>query len=209
MSIDPDGLKPCGDQPWGAGRCFGPGRDCAYKRTDDFHWWEWWDKAAWRHDIEMERQRIQHGIPRGDTHYFRWFYWPNHVRLLFETFQPIYQLLPVEPLGSPEPQPSCPDNPTPPIPNPPTTPGGSGSSGTATSLDPNRKIGPAGFSSAGYIRADDQLAYRIDFENDPNATAPAQQVIITDPLDSDLDWTTFQLTEIGFGDQLIAVPNNT
>lgn len=81
--------------------------------------------------------------------------------------------------------------------------------GVSTSVDPNRKIGPAGMGSAGYIKRDELLSYRVDFENDPNATAPAQQVIITDPLDSDLDWTTFQLTEIGFGDRLIVVPENT
>jgi RHS repeat-associated protein len=77
-------------------------------------------------------------------------------------------------------------------------------SGVASSLDPNRKIGPGW-----YIQFDELLAYRVDFENDPNATAPAQQVIVTDPLDSDLGWTTFQLTEIGFGDQLIVIPANT
>ena len=44
------------------------------------------------------------------------------------------------------------------------------------------------------------LPYRVDFENDPTATAPAQRVDVTDQLDPNLDWNTFQLTEVGFGD---------
>ena len=37
---------------------------------------------------------------------------------------------------------------------------------------------------------DTVFPYRIDFENAPTATAPAQQVVITDPLDPNLDWST-------------------
>ncbi len=48
--------------------------------------------------------------------------------------------------------------------------------------------------------------YRIDFENAPSATAPAQRVVITDPLDPNLDWSTLQLTGVGFGDTNIAIP---
>jgi hypothetical protein len=53
------------------------------------------------------------------------------------------------------------------------------------------------------------LPYRIDFENDPTATAPAQQVVITDQLDPNLNWSTFQLTQIGFGDTNVTVPINS
>jgi hypothetical protein len=52
------------------------------------------------------------------------------------------------------------------------------------------------------------LAYRIDFENLESATAPAQVVNVSDPLSADLDWATFELTEIGFGDVLIVVPED-
>ena len=48
--------------------------------------------------------------------------------------------------------------------------------------------------------------YRIDFENAPTATAPAQRVVITDQLDPNLDWTTLQLTGVGFGDTNIVIP---
>ena len=94
-------------------------------------------------------------------------------------------------------------------PNPATNPGGEDSSGAAGGFDPNQKLGPAGFETAGFIRPDIAFPYRIDFENEPSATAPAQQVVITDQLDSELNWDSFELTEIGFGDQLIAVPDNT
>ncbi len=95
------------------------------------------------------------------------------------------------------------------LPNPPTSPGGFGSSGSSGSTDPNTKIGPAGFGTSGFISPNGVFGYRVDFENEPAAMAPAQQVLITDQLGTNLDWATFQLTEIGFGDQLIVVPVNT
>src|SRR5262249_47623759 len=49
-------------------------------------------------------------------------------------------------------------------------------------------------------------SYRIDFENEATATAPAQRVVVTDQLDPNLDWSTFQLTDLGFGDTLLSVP---
>ncbi len=76
-------------------------------------------------------------------------------------------------------------------------------------VDPNRKTGPAGFGTYGLITASGTLAYRVDFENEPTATAPTQIVTVTDQLDADLDWATFDLTEVGFGDTHIAVPANS
>jgi RHS repeat-associated protein len=74
-------------------------------------------------------------------------------------------------------------------------------------FDPNAKSGPGGYGAAGHIAPGGIMPYRIDFENDKNATAPAQQVVITDKLSSSLDWTMFQLTEVGFGDLFIAIPS--
>ncbi len=91
-------------------------------------------------------------------------------------------------------------------PDPDSEDGAGGSSGAAGGVDPNQKLGPAGFGTQGFVREDIAMAYRIDFENDPSATAPAQIVMITDQLDSDLDPSTFALTEIGFGDRLLAIP---
>ena len=42
------------------------------------------------------------------------------------------------------------------------------------SADPNQKLGPNGFGPEGFIRSDQLFSYRIDFENDAEATAPAQ-----------------------------------
>jgi RHS repeat-associated protein len=74
------------------------------------------------------------------------------------------------------------------------------------SSDPNAKSGPAGYGPEGFIAADAALPYRISFENDPTATAPAQLVVVTDSLDANIDWSTLQFTEVGFGDNVIAVP---
>jgi RHS repeat-associated protein len=74
------------------------------------------------------------------------------------------------------------------------------------SFDPNEKSGATGIGSARFISASAELPYRVEFENDASATAPAQRVVITDQLDPDLDWSTFQLTELGFGDRIILVP---
>jgi uncharacterized repeat protein (TIGR01451 family) len=77
------------------------------------------------------------------------------------------------------------------------------------SRDPNAKTGIAGFGANGFVSVASAFAYRIDFENETNAAGPAQQVVISDQLSTSLDWSTFQLAEVGFGDQLIVVPPNT
>jgi hypothetical protein len=76
-------------------------------------------------------------------------------------------------------------------------------------MDPNEKFGPAGYGSQSFIVAASPFPYRITFENDPSATAPAQRVDITDQLDSDLDWRTVQFTGVGFGDTNIIIPPNS
>jgi RHS repeat-associated protein len=93
------------------------------------------------------------------------------------------------------------------LPIPPAKDQESGDSGVSSSGDPNQKTGPAGFGPVGHIRPGGVMPYWVGFENEPSATAPAQQAEITDQLDSDLDWSTFELTEIAFGDELISVPN--
>jgi len=74
--------------------------------------------------------------------------------------------------------------------------------------DPNEKTGPAGTGQDRVVTSSDELHYTIYFENVPTATAPAQQVVIVDNLDPDLDWNTFQVTEIAFGDRVIAVQDD-
>src|SRR5262249_31770964 len=59
----------------------------------------------------------------------------------------------------------------------------------------------------GYLQPEQFLPYAITFENDPEkATAPAQEVFITEQLDADLDWSTFELGAIRFGSTVVEVP---
>lgn len=69
------------------------------------------------------------------------------------------------------------------------------------SRDPNDITGPAGFSENRYIGKQETMPYTIRFENDPEfATAPAQIVYITLPIDEKYDIYSLRLTEFGFGD---------
>ncbi len=71
--------------------------------------------------------------------------------------------------------------------------------------DPNEKVGPRGFGTARWIDGSTPLAYTIYFENKEEALAPAQQVVISDTLDADLDWSSLIVTEVAFGDQVLPV----
>jgi len=95
-----------------------------------------------------------------------------------------------------------------PTPIPPTTPGGSNSVPPVNSHDPNSLTGPNGFGIQNYLLEANLFGYEIFFENETNASAPAQIVQITDPLSTNLDWSTFQLSEIDFGGQYITIPPN-
>ena len=55
-------------------------------------------------------------------------------------------------------------------------------------MDPNEKVGPAGVGSQHFVPGDEALQYEIYFENVATATAPAQEITVSDTLDSDLDW---------------------
>ena len=54
-------------------------------------------------------------------------------------------------------------------------------------LTQNDMIGPPGYGEARFISLTTPLKYKIRFENEANATAPAQHVIILHTLDQ--DWT--------------------
>jgi hypothetical protein len=59
-----------------------------------------------------------------------------------------------------------------------------------------------------YLTDNGLFGYEIRFENDTNATAPAQIVQITDPLSTNFNWSTFLLTGIAFGDKILSMPPN-
>ena len=103
----------------------------------------------------------------------------------------------------------CTNNPLCVVPNPMSAPSGCihfditpvGSS------DPNDKSGTAGAGDAHFVTDQIPLQYAIQFENKPDATAPAQEVVVTDQLDPALvDLATLSLGPIGFGKTHVAPP---
>ncbi|WP_172970091.1 CARDB domain-containing protein, partial [Microcystis aeruginosa] len=90
--------------------------------------------------------------------------------------------------------------PPPPPPNPKPIP-------VVRPIDPNDIVGPAGFGDENWITSQ-TLPYTIRFENQASATAPAQTVYITHPLDSDVDFRTFRLGSFGWGGLTFTVPEN-
>jgi hypothetical protein len=78
---------------------------------------------------------------------------------------------------------------------------------TVASQDPNTKTGADGIGPSRYIGGASPLAYGIQFENVETATAPAQDVVVTDQLDpARFDLSTFSLGPISFGDDLVVPP---
>lgn len=74
-------------------------------------------------------------------------------------------------------------------------------------IDPNEKVGAAGSGPEHFVNGTDPFRYAIYFENQPSATAPAQQVAITDQLDvTKLNLDTFQLGPISFGNNTVLTP---
>jgi hypothetical protein len=80
---------------------------------------------------------------------------------------------------------------------------------TVGSSDPNDKLGSNGVGTARYLNADAALPYIIDFENKATATAPAQEVVVTDQLDvSKFDLNTFSFGDVTIGKmRLSPLPN--
>ena len=74
-------------------------------------------------------------------------------------------------------------------------------------VDPNDIGGPPGFGPQRFVSPDITFPYTILFENKPDAAAAAVQVRITQQLDADLDWSTFEVGDFGFGDLQVEVPS--
>jgi RHS repeat-associated protein len=108
--------------------------------------------------------------------------------------------------GGCQPTPPGPPAPTPPGPAGPGGGGGGGGTGRPASHDPNQMIGPSAYGSANFVNASNVLPYTIDFQNSPTATASCGEIQITQQLDPNLDWSTFQLGDIQLGNLTIAVP---
>jgi len=74
--------------------------------------------------------------------------------------------------------------------------------------DPNGKL-TSGYGDSGFVPAGAPINYTIYFENQPTATLSAQKVTVTDPLSSNLDWSTVQFSQIAFNNVTLNVPAGT
>ncbi|HUB24186.1 MAG TPA: RHS repeat-associated core domain-containing protein, partial [Tepidisphaeraceae bacterium] len=72
--------------------------------------------------------------------------------------------------------------------------------------DPNFIAGPGGFGTQGFIAGNSSDAYVIGFENEPNATAPAQVVTVSQQLDPNLNWNSFQLGDFSVANEVYSIP---
>ena len=76
------------------------------------------------------------------------------------------------------------------------------------SYDPNEITGPAGYGDKNYIAKTNAATYTIFFENKDTASAPAQEIWITDTLDKSIfDMTRFSFNSIMVGDSIYRFPN--
>jgi hypothetical protein len=72
----------------------------------------------------------------------------------------------------------------------------------SNAIDPNDKAGPRGRFGGGWVTGTEPLRYAIFFENLARATAPAQEIVITDRLDrSRFDLSSVRFGPVGFGDR--------
>jgi uncharacterized repeat protein (TIGR01451 family) len=84
-------------------------------------------------------------------------------------------------------------------------PNGFGMAPVMQSYDPNDKV-TTGYGRTGFVRPGEAIRYTIHFENVASASAAAQEVTITDPLDPNLDWSSFRPLQFAFNDAVIDVP---
>jgi hypothetical protein len=73
------------------------------------------------------------------------------------------------------------------------------------SIDPNEKSGPKGFNDDNFIFINQKMPYTIYFENLAAATAAAEEVMVLDTLDANLDGSALALGDFQFGDTTITV----
>ena len=75
-----------------------------------------------------------------------------------------------------------------------------------TSGDPNDLGGPIGIGVSRWVSGAQQLGYGIFFYNEPGASAPAQKVVVTNPIAADSDWSTIALTNISIPELQVPIP---
>lgn len=73
--------------------------------------------------------------------------------------------------------------------------------------DPNDIAGNEGYGTERWVSVNDELDYTVRFENDPIfATSSAASVLVTVPIDDDVDPFSFRLNSMGFGNKIIEIP---
>lgn len=73
-----------------------------------------------------------------------------------------------------------------------------------TSFDPNSKQGSEGVGQSRHLAGEEPLRYEILFENLETASAPAQEVVITDQLDAaSMELSSISLATISFDNKLV------
>ncbi|MBN2699682.1 MAG: T9SS type A sorting domain-containing protein [Bacteroidales bacterium] len=76
------------------------------------------------------------------------------------------------------------------------------------SYDPNEINGPSGYGDKNYIAKSNAATYTIFFENKDTASAPAQEIWVTDTLDKNVfDMKRFSFNAITIGDSIYHFPN--
>ena len=70
------------------------------------------------------------------------------------------------------------------------------------SCDPNEMTGPLGIGEQRYVQSGQWMNYTIYFENMTNATASAQEVRVEHQMSEWLDWSTFEMGEVAFHNQI-------
>ncbi len=70
------------------------------------------------------------------------------------------------------------------------------------SCDPNEMNGPAGLGEQRLVKPGEWMTYTIYFENKSDATGAAQEVRVTEQLDDALDWSTFEVLDVVYRNQV-------
>jgi hypothetical protein len=77
-----------------------------------------------------------------------------------------------------------------------------------TSVDPNVKLGSKGSAQGQYLSGNQPFRYSVLFENLKTASASAQEIVVTDQLDENLDPNSLSLALITIGEKLITPPTD-
>ena len=76
------------------------------------------------------------------------------------------------------------------------------------SSDPNDLVGPSGFGPSAFVTGNSKFVFSVEFENSSTASAPAQQIAVTQQLDPNLDWRTFRLVGFNFDNLTTTLAGN-